>query len=440
MGHETTTTTTAAVRIEGPNGPVHELEPGEEVSVRLGAHPCRLRHAGASLTLTSNRPVRYGRIAVSEGELPLQGRLDGPRGSWCTWRPVEANDDDGLPGMLGSSVAMRELARWVRRLALATELPVLVRGPSGVGKELVAQALHALGPRAQGPFVAINGATLSAALGGSQLFGHVRGAFTGADQARQGAMRSADGGTLFIDEVGALCAHVQAALLRALEEGRLTPVGADAEVPVDVRIVSATCEPLEQAVEEGRFRRDLYQRLATTVVRVPPLSDRLDDIPVLARHLLDRHGFGHMVLTPGATSALVGRRYRGHVRELRNTLVQAALLAERPCLVAREDVERAWQARHGATDDGGRVGCAGAPHRDGRSGRRNASSCDPSRVLAEHHGNRSAAARALGVPRSTFRDWLRKCSPEAAVAGSATPTAAPSSAAAMTPTHLALAS
>lgn len=365
----------------------HELLEDGELVFRLGSARCRLRHEGAGVLLSATAPVSWGTAELKRGRLPLHGCVR--RGdAWLCWGPLQP---EALPGMLGRTRPMVELGDLVRRLA-SVSLPVLIRGGSGTGKELVARALHSLSARSEGPFVAVNGATLTASLGGSQLFGHVRGAFTGAREGRQGAMRAADGGTLFIDEVGSLCPEVQASLLRAIEERCVVPVGADEEVETDVRLLSATCEPLEQAVEEGRFRRDLHQRLAATIVRVPPLHTRREDIPLLARHLLDENGFAHLALAPGAKSQLKLLRFPGNVRELRNLLVQAALQCTGGT-IHQHDLSRAVAARQGTY----------RPRLEGL-----AQELDVAKVLSDHGGNRSAAARALGVPRSTFRDWLRR--------------------------------
>src|SRR5262245_2650680 len=189
-------------------------------------------------------PVRDGGTTILEAHLPM--RLQ-----------VVPTRDEQLPGMIGRAPAMLRLGALVQKVA-SLSVPTLVRGESGSGKELVARAIHALSARSEGPFVAINAATLEGDLAASALFGHSRGAFTGASQERQGAFRRADGGTLFIDEVGSLPLKVQAALLRVVEEGAVRPLGDDRVVAADVRIVAATCEPLEAMVDRGQFRTDLY--------------------------------------------------------------------------------------------------------------------------------------------------------------------------------------
>jgi DNA-binding NtrC family response regulator len=300
-----------------------------------------------------------------------------------------------LPGMVGRSPAMQQLSRLVRRIA-ALRVPVLLLGESGSGKELVARAVHSSSPRAEGPFVALNGATLSLELSGSELFGHRRGAFTGAHSDRAGAFRQARGGTLFIDEVAALPLGVQARLLRAVEEGWVNPVGSDQPVAVDVRIVAATCEPLELLVARRAFRADLYQRLSSCVVRIPPLRERRGDISVLAQHLLARSEVGPCRLGSGVSELLQAQPWPGNVRELGNVLIQAGLRCEMGC-IERVDVVGALSERSGACRCAARLGPEQALM-----------------LLGETGGNVSEAARRAYLPRSTFRDLLRA----AATAGS----------------------
>ncbi|MBK6516653.1 MAG: sigma 54-interacting transcriptional regulator [Polyangiaceae bacterium] len=293
-----------------------------------------------------------------------------------------------LRGLAGRSPPMVSLADRVQRIARLVE-PALIRGESGTGKELVARALHDLGPRNKGPFVAINAASLSRELAESELFGHRRGAFTGAVSDRRGAFREADGGTLFIDEVAQLGLEVQGKLLRVVEERKVRPLGGDGPVGVDVRLVAATCEPLEEQVVDRRFRADLFQRIAVCVVRVPPLRDRLDDLPLLAPRLLCGLGLPPTTLLPGALAALGRGLYRdGNVRELRSVLLAAAIDAGAGTPIAEEHVLCALSERGVLTE-------ATSPAR-------------ARAMLASCGGNRSAAARRLGLPRSTFRDLLER--------------------------------
>jgi DNA-binding NtrC family response regulator len=288
-----------------------------------------------------------------------------------------------LPDVVGDSDVMRALAERVRRYA-KIKLPVLVRGESGVGKDLVARALHTLGPRRGAPFVAINAATISRELAESELFGHVRGAFTGAVNDRRGAFREAHGGTLFIDEIGALAAEIQAKLLRVVEDGVVRPLGAEVRTPVDVRLIAATCEPLERMVDDGRFREDLYERLAVCVASVPPLHERPDDIPAIARTLLASSGFACRI-SANAMGMLVSRRYRGNVRELRNILVQCAVRSTTGIIEA-EHVQAVVAERSAS--------------------RRRLSPIEAVHALEVCEGNASRAARIVRVPRSTLRDLV----------------------------------
>ncbi len=251
--------------------------------------------------------------------------------------------DEVLPGLLGRSDAMYDLAEAVVAIA-RLDLPVVVLGESGTGKELVARALHTLSPRVARPFVALNASAISPQLATTELFGHRRGAFTGAMDEREGALREAHTGTLLLDELGSLPDTVQPQLLRALEEREVRPVGGGKAFPADVRVVGATCEPLEQMVAAKRFRRDLFERLAVCVVRVPPLRERLSDLPLLCRDALWRAGLGHVRVTATALRRIAEEPLTGNVRELRNLLVQAAVRTERG-VIEMEDVEYALAAR-----------------------------------------------------------------------------------------------
>ena len=224
--------------------------------------------------------------------------------------------------------SMQELVRVAPQVA-ASGLPVLVQGETGTGKEVVARALHAWSPRVDGPFVQLNCAAIPASLVESELFGHVRGAFSGATRDRPGRFRTANGGTLLLDEVGELPLDAQAKLLRVLQEGTFEPVGSDRPVRVDVRVIAATHVDLQQAVAEGRFREDLYYRLAVFPLSVPPLRERRDDIVPIARSLLRERavaGRGPWELSEGAVHRLCSAPWRGNVRELINVMERAMVL------------------------------------------------------------------------------------------------------------------
>jgi transcriptional regulator with GAF, ATPase, and Fis domain len=235
--------------------------------------------------------------------------------------------------------SMRQLARLARQVA-ESGLPVLLHGETGSGKEVLAHAIHHWSPRADGPLVAINCAALPENLVESELFGHVKGAFSGATRDRPGAFRTANGGTLLLDEIGELSPAIQAKLLRVLQEGTFQPVGSDTADRVDVRVIAATHVDLARAVEQGRFREDLYYRLAVFPLRVPPLRERPDDIVPIALDLLDGWARdrrrGPWTLTPDAERALRAGRWPGNVRELRNALERATILRPNGALDAAD--------------------------------------------------------------------------------------------------------
>jgi DNA-binding NtrC family response regulator len=234
-----------------------------------------------------------------------------------------------LPGLVGGHAAMLELARLVRRVA-PTKVPVLVLGETGVGKERVAEALHQFSGRS-GAFVPINCGSFSPDLVGAELFGALRGAYTGADRDRVGAFGAAQGGTLFLDEVGELPAAVQVQLLRALESGCIRRLGDPQELPVDVRIIAATHRDLHVMMEQGNFRADLYHRLAVFPLTIAPLRDRRGDISAIATHLLsaiDASKSFHI----SALKTLAQQEWLGNVRELRNLITRAAILTEGPVI------------------------------------------------------------------------------------------------------------
>ena len=308
--------------------------------------------------------------------------------------PATENEDEEeldppLASMAGASLQMRRIATVVRRLARLSA-PVLVSGETGVGKELVARALHAEGGRASGPFVAMNVAALPRELVESELFGHERGAFTGAVQRRVGAFTEAEGGTLFLDEIGELTIDAQPKLLRALDGYEVRRVGAAGSGrKADARVVAATHVPLLDQVSRGRFRRDLYHRLEVFVVEIPPLRARPGDVLPIARRLLSQlePEIGRRRLTPAAIAQLTAHDWPGNVRELRNVLLRAADFARGQRWIDASVVERALRRQDLRT-----------------------LTLTPEQAkewLVSHGGNVSAAARAAGIPRTTFRKLLR---------------------------------
>jgi len=234
-----------------------------------------------------------------------------------------------LPGMIGNSPGMRELARMVRLVA-PRDTTVLIEGETGTGKEVVSRAIHRLSPRAQKPFVTLNCAAIPEALLEAELFGHTRGAFTGAVQSRTGRIEAANGGTLFLDEIGEMPLPLQAKMLRFLENGELQKVGDNETVRVDVRVIAATHRDLERLSHERTFRLDLYHRLAVFPVVIPALRERADDIPLLATHILNKLGetMPQKRLSQAALEVFQGYDWPGNVRELGHVLERAAILAE----------------------------------------------------------------------------------------------------------------
>lgn len=244
--------------------------------------------------------------------------------------PMELPVDAALlPGMIGNSSGMRELARMVRLVA-PRDTTVLIEGETGTGKEVVSRAIHRLSPRAQKPFVTLNCAAIPEALLEAELFGHTRGAFTGAVQSRTGRIEAANGGTLFLDEIGEMPLPLQAKMLRFLENGELQRVGDNETVRVDVRVIAATHRDLERLSQERTFRLDLYHRLAVFPVVIPALRERAEDIPLLASHILNKLGetMPQKRLSQAALEVFQGYDWPGNVRELGHVLERAAILAE----------------------------------------------------------------------------------------------------------------
>ncbi|HTM20259.1 MAG TPA: sigma-54 dependent transcriptional regulator [Kofleriaceae bacterium] len=301
-------------------------------------------------------------------------------------------------GMIGHSRALRELFDLVKRVA-PYHSTVLISGESGTGKELIARALHRLGPRRDGPFVPINCATLAEPILESELFGHERGAFTSADRAKEGVMESADGGTLFLDEVHEMGPAVQAKLLRALERREFRRVGGTRKISVDVNVIAACNQDLEQYVGAGRFREDLYYRLKVVAVTVPPLRERGEAIPVLARRFLDDLA-GHIGLPPkrlsaDALAALQRHRWPGNIRELRNCMESLTLMVPR-AVIQVDDLPAAVRG-------------APTPEIRLRVGMRmDEVEREVIRRNLEFHGTVKDAAQALGVGLRTLHDKVAR--------------------------------
>jgi DNA-binding NtrC family response regulator len=256
---------------------------------------------------------------------------------------AEAKSAFGFEGIVGVSEAFREIVATLPKVA-QTDSTVLITGESGTGKELIARAIHFVSRRAQGPFISISGAALPEQLLESELFGHVRGAFTGALAARKGLLEEAQGGTFFLDEIGETPLAIQTKLLRVLEERSVRRLGDNRAVPVDIRIVAATNRNLEAAVRERVFREDLLYRLNVIHLHLPPLRNRMEDVPLLARHFLAAHArrAGRQLegISPAAIDVLSGYRFPGNVRELSNVIEQAVALAAGPLIEPRDLPER----------------------------------------------------------------------------------------------------
>jgi DNA-binding NtrC family response regulator len=350
-------------------------------AIRLGAH------GFIDKADSMRRVVHEIESALSRGRLSLEVR------------DLRARIAEESP-LIGSSAPMHELREAMARTAPVPS-PVLVLGESGTGKELVARELHRLGGREEGPFVAVNSAALPESLVESELFGHEKGAFTGADRLRRGAFERASGGTLFLDEIGDLPPAAQAKLLRVLETGEITRVGGETPVEVDARVVAATHRDLEADVEDGRFRKDLLFRINVHTLRVPPLRDRPGDVRQLAEHLLGtvctRLGLRPKRLAPETIEILAAYDWsRNNVRELRNVIERMAIASDgdtiEPVHVPAEIREAADGARRAGTGDDGPD-----TRRDFRGLRADAERRIVRDALARNDGHVTRAAEELGL-------------------------------------------
>lgn len=312
--------------------------------------------------------------------------------------------------IIGSAPVMREVYRIIERAA-PTDATVLITGESGTGKELAARALHNYNRRSKGPFVALNCSALPGELIESELFGHVKGAFTGADRDRAGLFEAAQNGTLFLDEVGELQPAAQAKLLRALEERTITPVGATAPRKVDVRLVAATHRPLDDMVRDGGFREDLMYRLKVITLVMPPLRDRREDIMPLVAHfisqLAERHGRPALQLSDAARSAILSYSWPGNVRELRNVLERALVLADGKRIEVGDLPPHV--AENAAVLRPAEAVIADVPFSEARE--RAADAFDRAYITAaleKNDGNVSAAARFLGMHRQSLQKMMKR--------------------------------
>ena len=319
--------------------------------------------------------------------------------------------------LIGNSEAMQRVRGMIEKVA-ETDATVLVRGESGTGKELVARELHERSSlRRRGAFVAVNCAALPSELIESELFGHEKGAFTGAAARRRGKFEQADGGTLFLDEIGDMSANVQAKLLRALEERRIERLGGGDSIPVDVRIVSATHRPLEQDIEKGNFRADLFYRLRVVTIEIPALRERREDVPQLAetfaRQAAERYALPPRVIAPAALRRLVEYDWPGNVRELRNAVERAMIMAEGDEVTARDLPEEVGGTTRAPKDEAAVFVVEGnqlaVPFTsDFREDRREFERRYIARCLEESGGNVTRAAAVLGMHRQSLQHKLRE--------------------------------
>lgn len=319
--------------------------------------------------------------------------------------------------LLGDSPAMGELRATITKVS-RSQAPVYIWGESGVGKELVARTIHEQGARAAGPFVPVNCGAIPTELMESEFFGHRKGSFTGAHADKPGLFQAASGGTLFLDEVAELPLQMQVKLLRAIQEKSVRPVGASTEVPVDVRILSATHKDLGLLVEEGRFRHDLYYRINVIELRVPPLRERRDDLPQLAASILARlarsHGRPTPLLSPSALEALASYSFPGNVRELENILERALALAEEDTIGASD-----LRLPHPPVARAGMAGAPAGPMQEAVVDIDPASAALPSyieqmeraaiqKALEENRWNKTKTAAQLGITFRALRYKLKK--------------------------------
>ena len=341
-------------------------------------------------------------------------------------RPAVTEDPSVFGPIKGSSAVLRRLIDVARKVA-ASPSAVLIRGESGTGKELLAEAIHNASPRAGKPFVKVHCAALSQNLLESELFGHVKGAFTGADRDRVGRFQQADGGTLFLDEIGDINLEVQTKLLRVLQAMTFERVGSSQSLTVDVRILAATHQDLEALIRDGKFREDLYYRLNVISVRAPSLRERKEDIFELAFHFLNEHGkrSGKRVthLDDAAIEALMAHDWPGNIRELENVIERAVVLADGPAITVEDlppevrQPSRRKPRRPLAVPVAAGRRSRDQPEREAEP-LADEEADDPEfaayelqrllDALAEARGNKSEAARFLGLPRSTFFSKLKK--------------------------------
>jgi transcriptional regulator with GAF, ATPase, and Fis domain len=321
-------------------------------------------------------------------------------------------------GMVGSGPVVQQLLHLVRKVA-ATDAVVLIRGESGTGKELLAKAVHETSPRAAKPFVKVHCAALSPTLLESELFGHVKGAFTGAHRDKIGRFEAANGGTLFLDEIGDVSLEVQTKLLRVLQEKTIERVGSSESMEVDVRILAATHQNLEDLIRKGRFREDLFYRLNVFPIRMPPLRERVEDIPELAMHFMrvsaQRNHKDVTHIDDDVLAAFKGHAWPGNIRQLENVIEKAVVLTESPVLTMHEIDSEDFQflplEEEADRSPALMQEAAFAKRAEAGSWRNERDRVEREqmvRALAAASGNKAEAARTLGIARSTLVSKLKK--------------------------------
>ncbi len=322
--------------------------------------------------------------------------------------PAEASDKESFGALVGRSVAMRELFATLERIA-PKQLSVLVEGETGTGKEEVARAIHAASPRASQPFVVIDATSLPESLAEALLFGHEKGAFTGANERREGFFEAASGGTVFIDEIGELPAALQSKFLRVLERHEVVRVGHHAPTPVDVRVIAATHRDLRNEIEAGNFREDLFFRLGQIRLRIPPLRDRPEDIPTLCAKLLEAitPSSQQHTVDPSALDHLRAQPWPGNVRELRNVLARAAALCEGN-VIRRSDVAGEGDGFRGTREERAALDVSGKFADAKAAAIERFESAYLAALMKRAGGNLSRAAREADVARHHLRDLLKK--------------------------------
>ncbi len=311
--------------------------------------------------------------------------------------------EENLDGIIGSSANIQDVLRMISRLK-DTRTPVLISGESGTGKELAARAIHFRGAMAKTPFVAVDCGSLVPTLMESELFGYEKGAFTGATKSKAGLFKAADGGTIFLDEIGELPLEMQAKLLRVLQEKEVRPVGSNEKVNVDVRVIAATNRDLEAAYRSGTFRKDLYFRLNVVTVHLPPLRERRSDIPVLVHHFLDRYAKGsHIQVTAAAMKSLLHYDWPGNVRELENCIARAVTLGDGKIIDVADlpPAIRTEQSDSGnvATQDSTTLSTTALAEMERMT---------ILRVFEQANGDKALAGKMLGISRATLYRKLKR--------------------------------